>query len=298
MTTTKNKEGYALIVVIWALVLISALAIGIATSVRIDTQNTIVLKEQAQALAAAEAGIQHALLKILSKGQHPPLNQWLELNWHNTEVRYQVRTEKGKINLNYASSDLIAGLYRQIPEIPRNQAPLLVDRLKDWTDFNQEARPNGNEAYMRNGRKILPPNRPLFSLNELTQIPGYTLKIFSALFPYVTVIGDNGKIDPMLADQVVIFSLPRLSKSDAKAFIHSRDNVHAESQKTDFSLLAPANPYISINYSPSLFDITAEARLPSGYRVRIGEIVYVNSNKSSFRTIRRNHISLLASHDE
>ena len=61
-----NRQGLALIAVLWGLVLLSVIAASVATTTRTETRLAHNLVENAKAKALADAGVHHAILRLLS----------------------------------------------------------------------------------------------------------------------------------------------------------------------------------------------------------------------------------------
>ena len=104
----RRADGFALILVIWALVLLATVATGFAAAVRHETRSAGDLASLARAEAIAAAAVRHAALALASTD---PDFRWQadaqlrEIPWPDARVEVRVRSENARIEERYSLSE-------------------------------------------------------------------------------------------------------------------------------------------------------------------------------------------------
>ena len=218
----EQPAGSALLIVLWFLVLLAAVLTPVALSGRTELRLARNLAAGARAEALADAGIARAVFGV----QDPsPEDRWRpdeiaprRVELAGGELLITLRDEAALIDPNRAPDTLVAALF-QVVGLPPEQARELAARIADWTDPDEAPRPFGAEraAYRQAGLPYVPPNAPLESLDELTQVLGMTSEILGLVRPYLTVFSDAARPDARRAGAVVqqAIALAASSGSDA-----------------------------------------------------------------------------------
>lgn len=234
----RNDRGVALIVVLWALALISAAMLGLAIILQRQLGQEVAALQNSRATLVAESGLQMALnpqiQPALAEEASRVLSGELRSGW-GVPVRFEVgaedlRGEDGKINLNsLAMGD--PGLCRRILtnllgswEVNPTTSSAFIDALLDYVDAEIPARTTGNndatEENVRNG----PMERP----EEVEEILGWAQvmeesreKNWREKF---TVFG-SGRLSLKSADQDVIEAWLGLPTGAAANFVRARPGV-------------------------------------------------------------------------
>jgi len=118
----RRPAGYALVLVLWVLVLLTTIAMAFSANVRTDTRAAISLSEQVRLRAAADAAIAHAIAQLSNGSQGAGLlagGGAYALPWPDANLRVTMASESAKIDLNYAPRPLLVGLFQQaVPDAP------------------------------------------------------------------------------------------------------------------------------------------------------------------------------------
>jgi general secretion pathway protein K len=186
-----RQRGFALVIVIWILTLLSLMAGSFALSMRRESSVAGALKNNAQAQALAETGLSIAQFML----QNPdPEQRWLadgtlyRIARSDSEIRIRILAESGKVDINTAEEPLLQAVINSIIDDSKQQQQLL-DALMDWRDADDEPRPQGAEKkqYRQAGLAYQPSNRPFQALEELQLVQGFTANIFERLQPWITI---------------------------------------------------------------------------------------------------------------
>lgn len=231
-----NERGAALMLVLWVIVVLGAIAAGVATQAHQSISIARAARTRTVARYAAESGVVAAKARLEELYAESPtpeararvfarleeeLSQLRERALGGARYQVVVADLGSRIDLNQAASSLLLSLFQQV--VGERDAQALVNALEDWKDRDRRPRPGGAEApqYAAAGSPFLPPNGPLLRLDELTRVLGFSDAIAEALAPYVTVRG-GGRINLNTAPRPVLAALPQLGASGADAVIAAR----------------------------------------------------------------------------
>ncbi len=277
-----RRRGFALVLVIWALVLLSSLAAGFAFAVRHEIRVAGDMASIARAEAAATAAL-HAT--ALALGNAEPDERWQadgrvrEVPWPDATIGVRVQSESGRIDINRAPRELLVGLFSQL--LPAGAAESLADALIDWRDSDDEAEPNGAErdAYARAGYRYGPANAAFNSVKELTRVLGFDQRTVETLSPYLTVYARRPRINVLGADLLVLLSVPGVDQDMAATLIAQRERVLAEGGRMDFTALRSGRRYLESRPNDRLLSIDIDVRLDDGLRRRERAVIQLNRSR-------------------
>lgn len=244
-----GERGVALILVLWVLALLALLAMGFAGSARTELQIARNQYEAAQARAIADAGVSFGILGELDPS---PQTQWSAdgrehaVDYGAGRLRVSVQDEGGKINLNLAAPELLAGLLRTLG-VEDAAAQGIVDAILQRRRQAAEATGALRVAFR--------------DVAELRLVPGLTRSIYQAVAPFVTVYTFSDRIDPLTAPAEVLRSLPGASPQQVEAYLAAR--AEAGPQPTSLPPLAGVDRFIA--RSPvQIVTVRAEGETASG----------------------------------
>jgi general secretion pathway protein K len=284
--THRHTQGYALILVLWVLVLLTTIAMAFSTNVRTDTRAAISLAEQVRLRAAADAAIAQAIHRLTGQQQEgKPVVSGLsyELPWPNATLHVTMVSESAKIDINYAPRPLLIGLFREV--LPDASSAALADALLDWRDRDDRRSPQGAEAsdYRQAGRRTLPANRPFQSATELGQVIGFDADRLARLLPYITVYARRPRIDPYSADPIVLAAVPGLDKATAQDFVAYRDAQQASGEPVRLERLSAGIRYLERRPFLSVVSIHTVARNASGRALARQAVVRVQGRGGRYK---------------
>ncbi len=211
-------------VVLWIMVLLTALATEFVSAMKTEVHTTRNYKEDIESYNLARAGINLAMAEILQTAQfHSYNNTWgfivgkpaeasplpgadnksagntgnFKLIQRNDiplgagTISYSIQDENGKINLNAASRDqlikvlTVSGL--EIGEL----RDIIADSILDWIDKDDDTRLNGAESkyYLSLNPPYRAKNGDFYSVDELIKVRGVTEEILYGSTQ--AVIGDR-----------------------------------------------------------------------------------------------------------
>ena len=203
-----NQSGIALMIVLWVLVLLIALATEFAFSMKMEVNTTRNYKEDTESYHLAKAGINLALAELLKTSRFHSIHDeygWIaektipatnsegsaeeaqefdivnrsDIEFENGTITYKIRDENGKISINSASKVVLNKLLEYSGMKEKLDRDTISDSILDWIDADKNHRINGAEDdYYRSQR---PPyyakNGKFETLGELLKVRGMTEEI-------------------------------------------------------------------------------------------------------------------------
>jgi type II secretory pathway component PulK len=228
-------SGVALIVVLWALALISAAMLGLAAILQRQLGQEVAALQNSRATLVAESGLQMALSPQIQPALVAEASRVFSAKlgegWDG-EVRFEVgaedlRGEDGKMNLNsLAMGDpefcrrVLTNLLGSWDVNPTTSSAF-IDGLLDYVDAEVPARTIGNNDATEENAK----NGPLERLDELEKILGWSQVLEESREKNwrnkFTVFG-SGRLSLKSADQDVIEAWLGLNPGSAANFVQAR----------------------------------------------------------------------------
>ena len=202
-----NTRGFALIVVLWFLVLIAAMSTYLIANARFETAIARNLLAAASAEALADSGIAQAVFDqtdAVEASRWPLDGAPHTIRLPDGDVTIRLFDERQKVNPNRAAESLLAALF-EAAGVERALSRRIGASITDWVDRDAEARPLGAERdqYAAAGRSYAPPNAPIDHLDELQLVLGVTPQIYASVRPYLSILTDTVRPDGVMAPAVV-----------------------------------------------------------------------------------------------
>lgn len=215
-----REGGFALLIVLWSVVLLALLATGITARGRSDIQLAANLRGAAVAEAAADGAVQAAAFHLLDPAEPWQADgQQRETQVPGAIVSIRIEDEAGKINPNTASLELLRALLQAVGA-NQQQSSGLAASIVEWR-FPRGARPGGlasapligpppapdsgaaMQRYRSAGLDYGPPGAPFETMRELGLVLGMTPALLASITPYLSLLNDTDP-DPRRAAPVVL----------------------------------------------------------------------------------------------
>jgi general secretion pathway protein K len=220
----RREEGVALILVLWVVALLAIFAVSFVHGA--STQTKIVRNDYdlARARVLADTGVSLAILGILY--QTPAARRLdgstRELTYEDATIRVRLQNEAGKIDLNHAAPEVLAGLVRTLGS-DADAAADLAAAVDDWrrrrlSGWNQP----GDRATSPLSIGVV---RPFLALEELREVPGVTQEVYDRVSPFLTILSGSDRVDPLSAPREVLLSLPGADAREVEAYVAARAEI-------------------------------------------------------------------------
>jgi len=262
----RRSGGFALLVVLWTLVLIAFIVAHLTASGRTEVRIAGNLVADAVAEAAADGAIAAAIFNQLEANpdQRWPLNREAhELIIGNSRVTVQLEDEAGRVNPSAASPALLQALLRVTGSDPES-ARRLAAAIGGWvgSELAQPAQKNALLAeYRAAGLDYGPPGEPLETLDELGRVLGMTPAVLAAIRPHLTLFGppqpNLASADPVVA--AALTAIPQAPQAPVSGSQPPQDQLMVRITATAFG---PSNARVTKSAI-----VRVGAMLPGGYAV-------------------------------
>ena len=208
-----NQSGIALMIVLWVLVLLMALATEFAFSMKMEVNTTRNYKEDTESYYLAKAGLNLALAELLKEASFHSIHDeygWItgagkstktpsangdkapaqgegifdivnrtDIELGNGTITYTIKDENGKISINSTSKVILNKLLAYSGVKEKLDQDIISDSILDWIDSNKNHRINGAEDdyYRTQHPPYLAKNGKIETLSELLKVRGVTEEI-------------------------------------------------------------------------------------------------------------------------
>jgi len=209
-TDGRRSAGFALIIVLWTLVLIGFIVAHLSASGRTEIRIAGNLVANSAAQAAADGAIYEAIFNLSdpSPEQRWPVDGMLrQVAVGGSRVVIRLEDEASWINPSTASPALMEALLRVTGSDP-DSARRIATAIGEWVGSAAAARPP--EAlvaeYRAAGLDYGPPSGPIETLGELGRVLGMSPAVLTAIRPHLTLFGP-AEPNPATTDPVVAAAL-------------------------------------------------------------------------------------------
>ena len=208
-----NQSGIALMIVLWVLVLLMALATEFAFSMKMEVNTTRNYKEDTESYYLAKAGLNLALAELLKDASFHSIHDeygWItgagkstktsfadkdkapaegegifdivnrtDIELGNGTITYTIKDENGKISINSTGKIVLNKLLAYSGVKEKLDQDIISDSILDWIDSNKNHRINGAEDdyYRTQHPPYLAKNGKIETLSELLKVRGVTEEI-------------------------------------------------------------------------------------------------------------------------
>ncbi|MCB8883210.1 general secretion pathway protein GspK [Acidisoma cellulosilytica] len=208
--TDRKDSGFALLLVLWALVLLSLIITQLLAAGRREAQLAGNLRQAAVAETLADSAVQDSIFLILTgdRGRSAADVRVLALPGGSASIR--IRNLAGLVNPNMAPAPLLTALLEECGA-SASVATLLTQSITDWRSPNDDPRAL-RARYRAAGLTYAPLGQAFQTRDEIRLVLGMTPAIADCLVPHLSVFGDTQVPTPTFADPVVLRSLMRMMR--------------------------------------------------------------------------------------
>lgn len=220
-----NEDGFVLVAVIWIAGLLAVISTAFVLTVRSHTllaRNTV-FNTKAEYVANGMAKL--LALKLATETTDASLDrsgattfcQWSA----DISVAWRIQDQAGLVDLNTASPQLMAALFRGI-----GLQETAIDDFTDFRDADTFALAGGTEPLTYEGKSFGPKNAPFALPAEIDQLPTVNEQIFKQLLPLVTVQSQQVGFDPAVAPTQLLNLLGAAGRNDPLLNTFSSPSAH------------------------------------------------------------------------
>lgn len=248
----QHERGTALLLVLWATILLAALLAGVAAASRSHSQAALYGAEHARAELAAEAGLAQAVAGLRAPDQQ---HQWVPdgrpytFAFDGAKVTVMVVDVSGMADLNAAPAGLLRGIF-QAAGVDAMRAGQLADAVVS----------SRGGASGRAGQ-------PFRAIDQLARLPGMDLALFGKIENAVTVYSGRNFPDASYSGAPVLASLRGIGVAQAETLVDARRKHAARRGAGNGQAFgAVANGPLVAGYGGVVERVFSVAEMPDGNR--------------------------------
>ncbi len=220
----KGNRGIALLLVLWALVLLGTLALGFSWSMRTEAMAARNGVDETRAWFQARTGVNRAVVLLASMPADNVLAASIAGEDGDASYEVRVESESGKVDVNLVSEEVLLEILKK-GGLPGEEAESVRDAILDWKDEDDVPRPHGAERaeYGRMDEPITPRNGKIRGIGELMYVKGVTKEFYEAFLSRVfTAHGISAQLNFLRAPEIVLRSLPGVSAEAVDRIVAGR----------------------------------------------------------------------------
>ena len=276
----KKTQGFALILVVWVLALLSAMAMSFTGHIRTGSGTLATATGLYRAKALSDAALQRGIHALFNPGQTTSWKidgQEYAFDYAGAKLSFSIQSEGGKIDLNMGSDELLLGLFEYgLEERQDISSEELLDQLRDWQDDDDLSRLNGAEFndYELDNAGYGPSNQPLRSILEIQQLKSMDQAIVRRILPAVTVYSHKATLNPAHAGEAALRALPGVRAADVDDLLEDRQMASFMDRTEAVPTITGGAEYLD-NDTVTVYTVTGRAKLPSGQSYQRKAVVWL-----------------------
>jgi general secretion pathway protein K len=262
MAHADARQGMVLVTVLWAMALLSALAMAAAVSFRGFSGVIALDRDRVQADALLTAGLEAAVGSIAGLEDAPIDDMETTTVLSTGSVSAHLSDEGGRIDIGKAPVEVLAGAFR-ISGAPASEADAMAQAIAQWRKDLLAERPGTAPAPPNSDAKKAEPDQTFTNIRQLARVPGVAPERVAAAAPLMTVYGSE-TVNPLTASAEVLAALPGVDMGRATMFVQRRRELAGDAAQLA-ATLGTAKDYLAIK-SPPVLSVHLVARLSNGMK--------------------------------
>lgn len=270
MSEPRADEGYALLAAVASIAVFATVALAILGQVQTSILAAGADVERARADSAVEGGAQLAIQNLISTDR--------SVRWSldgrprtadigGTTLSIRVIDQRGMVPLLALDEEQVRRLF-ELLKVPADRVDIVTDSFLDWTDDDEEVRPNGAEFAYYSRRRIHPPNSAPQSFDELTLVRGFDPALVEQLRAVATLNFGTGGFSSRYANPVAIALMTAGGEDSPEAINRAREQA---GQRTAIEL-------DDADTAGRIVAVSVTATTPGGGRSTLDQLVELTGN--------------------
>jgi general secretion pathway protein K len=231
---SSSEQGVVIVAVLWILMALSALAVIFSLYLSASAQALAVNDSElkTEALVSASLELTGYQLALAGDKARPPRGSF-HFRMDDAEVVVNFTSEAGRIDLNYAPKEMLAGLFAGFGA-KKEAANEDADRIIGWRTRLTPGATNDEEALYHAAGLSYSPRQALFAhVSELALVVGLPPALVDRALPFVTVFNGTSGVDPEIAAPEVLAALPDKGADQPKVGLSSDMPAATDAPATD-----------------------------------------------------------------
>jgi general secretion pathway protein K len=264
----KSSGGFIVVAVLWILAALATLATTYGVYVNATAFALADYDVRLQAQELAMAGVELAVYRLTENPDERPAQGKFGFRLGNADVVVNFRSESGRIDLNFAPKQVLAGLFTVLGSEPE-AAEDFADRIIAWRTPAPKTADSETFLYGTAGKSYGPRHGPFQHVNELGLVLGLTPDVLDRALPYLTVYSGQPEVNVLNAAPEVLAALPGLAPGRIEILLAQRDGAPRDILNAQ---LGPAAQYVTAQSSKAN-RVTVDVRFDTKRRMRSEAVV-------------------------
>ncbi len=275
-------DGFIVVAVLWLIAALATLAAIYSLSVRETAAAFSGRDDRLLAQALAQAGVELAVQQMTAIPEARPSHGGASLRLGGADIAVEFRSENGRIDLNAAPREVLAGLFTSLGA-RREDAEGFAERITAWRTPPTAGTADEEASLYRVAGKRYGPRRSLFQhVNELALVLGLQGALLDRALPYLTVYSGQPEVNVLTAAPEVLAALPGLTPERLHDFILQREIAPQDVLR---ARLGPTARYVTAQAGNSV-RITVDVRFDAQRRARSEVVALVlNGDVEPYRVL-------------
>jgi general secretion pathway protein K len=202
------QRGFVIVAVLWILVALSSLAMIFSVYLSVSAHALAVGDTALQTEALVQASLELTAYQLTLAGDKQPSRGSFHFRMDDADVNVRFLSEAARIDLNFAPSELLAGLFAVLGA-SKAAAKDDADRIVGWRTRPVPGSGNDEEArYAAAGLDYSPRQSGFVHPNEIALVAGLPPALVERALPFVTVFNGSSDVDAAIAAPEVRAALP------------------------------------------------------------------------------------------
>ncbi len=265
-----RETGFIIIAVLWILLALAGFASIYALYVGNSTVAARASTDRLEADALIAASLELTALQLSGNSDDDPRSVGeFRFTLADAEAAVAFHSEGGRIDLNAAPKELLAGLFQTLGA-KKDDAAYFADRVVGWRTKSKDSAQNKEaDAYKDAGLRYSPRQSPFQNVAELRFVLGLPPDLVDRAAPFITVFNGLPQVDARTAPPEVLQSLPHMTPDLLQTALAQRGVLGA---KALTALFAPVKDSVSVSARKSA-RVDMALRLASGRRVSAEAVI-------------------------
>jgi general secretion pathway protein K len=268
LSRQQSSDGFIVVAVLWILAALATLATTYGVYVNATAFALADYDVRLQAQELAMAGVELAVYRLSENPNAPPTQGKFGFRLGNADVAVDFRSEGGRIDLNFAPKQLLAGLFTVLGSEPE-AAEDFADRIIAWRTPAPTTADSETFRYREAGKSYGPRHGPFQHVNELGLVLGLTSDVVDRALPYLTVYSGQPEVNVLNAAPEVLAALPGLTPARIEILLAQREGAPRDILNAQ---LGPAAQYVTAQSSKAN-RVTVDVRFDTKRSMRSEAVV-------------------------
>ncbi|MFL6796082.1 MAG: general secretion pathway protein GspK [Xanthobacteraceae bacterium] len=268
MRSCRGNDGFIVVAVLWMLAALATLAVVYSLSVRETAAAFHGRGERVATQALTQAGVELAVAQLSAVPEVRPSYGSMTMRLSGADIIAAFRAENGRIDLNAAPREVLAGLFAGLGA-RHDDAATLAERITAWRTPPKAGSTDEEVALYRVAGRHYAPRRNHFQhVNEVGLVLGMPPVLLDRALPYLTVYSGQPEVNVLTAAPEVLAAMPGLTPERLHDLVLARESAPQDVLR---ARLGPTARYVTAQ-AGNAARITVDVRFP-GVRPTRTEVV-------------------------